>query len=476
MTPGHSRRSFLANAAAWTAAAGLGPYLGACEALCEKIRKRPMRRSLATLSGTDPIIQSYRVAVDAMKALPNTDRRNWQRQAQIHQNFCAHGNWFFLPWHRAYLAYFEQICRQLSGNADFALPYWDWTVDPKVPAPFWSGTLLDTTRTVTATSTASSAFIGRPVIDSILAETDFLIFASGVATTQRPPTVYGRLESTPHNYIHPWVGGNMGAFMSPLDPVFWMHHNMIECLWVHWNLTLQNANTNDSTWSQYTFTGNFCDRDGNLEDIQVGTTLLFPLLSYQYDGLCGGGSPGAAPAQADTALRRFLQTGAPPRLEILRRFEVRRAFEVSTEAPVTTPIPVEADAIRSVVERPETERLLLTIAELRQPQQNSFFVRVFINQPDASPTTPIEDPHYAGSFAFFNDPKAMEGHPPGGGGAVIVDVSETVRRLSQAGQLRPGQPVQVRLVAVPIHADRRTRETFGAGRLELALGRVRPKQ
>lgn len=475
MTTGHSRRSFLANAAAWTAAAGLGPYLGACEGMCKELKKRPVRRSLATLGANDPIIKSYREAVKKMKALPAGDLRNWNNQAQIHQNFCAHGNWFFLPWHRAYLFYFEQICRKLSNYKNFALPYWDWTVDPKVPAPFWTGDLLDTTRTVTSTSTANSAFIGRPVIDSILAETDFLVFASGVATTQRPATVYGRLEATPHNYIHPWVGGNMGAFMSPLDPVFWTHHNMIECLWVHWNLTLQNANTNDSTWSQYTFNQNFCDEDGNPVDIQVGTTLLFPLLSYQYDGLCGGGKAGAPAAQADSALKHFLKTGAPPRVEILRRFEVRRAFEISTETPVTTPIPIEPDAIKSVVERPETERLLLTIGELKQPQQNSFFVRVFVNLPEAGPATPIEDPHYAGSFAFFNDPKAMEKHP-GGGGAVIVDVSETVRRLSQAGQLRPGQPVQVRLVAVPIHEGVRTRETFGAGRLELDLARVRPKQ
>src|SRR3712207_7159774 len=39
----------------------------------------------------------------------------------------------FLPWHRAYLGYFEQICRELSGYPRFALPYWDWTAEPKVP-------------------------------------------------------------------------------------------------------------------------------------------------------------------------------------------------------------------------------------------------------------------------------------------------------------------------------------------------------
>src|SRR5688500_14408928 len=61
------------------------------------------RRSVGTLAGNDPIIVSYRQAVSAMRALPSSDPRNWTRQAQIHLNFCPHGNWFFLPWHRAYL-------------------------------------------------------------------------------------------------------------------------------------------------------------------------------------------------------------------------------------------------------------------------------------------------------------------------------------------------------------------------------------
>jgi tyrosinase len=434
-----------------------------------------MRRSLATLSPTDPIIQNYRDAVAAMKALPASDLRSWQHQAQIHFDYCPHGNWWFLPWHRAYLLYFEQICQKLSGNQNFGLPYWDWTADPKVPAPFWSGTLLEPGRSATATSVANAGFVGRPEIDSILGETDFFIFASGQATAQRQASVYGRLEATPHNYVHGFVGGIMGSYHSPQDPVFWTHHNMIECLWVDWNINRHNANTNIPAWSNLTFTANFADRDGNPVDIQVGTTLLMPLLSYQYDGLCGGtAAPAAArAAQADSAaLRRFLQTGGPPRVEILRRFEVRRGFQLTTEAPVTSEIPVEPDAIRAVLDRAGASRLLFTVDELRQPQQNTFFVRVFVNLPDAGPATPIEDPHYAGSFAFFNDPKArMDEH---GGGAVIVDLTDTIRKLNEAGALRQGS-VGIRLVGVPIHPELKTTESFGAGRVELALARVKPK-
>ena len=46
-------------------------------------------------------------------------------------NECQHFSWFFLPWHRIYLHYFESVVRQtiadLGGPDDWALPYWDYS-------------------------------------------------------------------------------------------------------------------------------------------------------------------------------------------------------------------------------------------------------------------------------------------------------------------------------------------------------------
>src|SRR5262249_3890259 len=80
------------------------------------------------------VLTSSKTAMAAMLALPPTDPRNWYRNAFVHLLDCPHGNWWFLPWHRAYLVWFERICRQLSGDQNFALPYWDWTKNPQVPA------------------------------------------------------------------------------------------------------------------------------------------------------------------------------------------------------------------------------------------------------------------------------------------------------------------------------------------------------
>ena len=128
-------------------------------------------------------------------------------------------------------------------------------------------------------------------------------------------------------------------------------------------------------------------------------------------------------------------------------------------------------------------------------------VRVFINKPDATAATSIDDPHYAGSFAFFCcEEDAMKGHEsmtptptpatkptPGKAGATatpastapasrmpklryLVDATETIRRLSQGGSL--GSDMDVTLVTVPIE-DKRQVETqrVTLGRLELAVAR-----
>jgi tyrosinase len=130
-----SRREFLKGLGA-ASAVSLLTLTGGCDQLIDIIEHRPVRRDISKLTANDPIIQTYQAAVTAMKGLGSSDGRNWTNQALIHFNHCPHGNWYFLPWHRAYLLAFEQICRQLTGNNDFALPYWNWTANPSVPAVF----------------------------------------------------------------------------------------------------------------------------------------------------------------------------------------------------------------------------------------------------------------------------------------------------------------------------------------------------
>lgn len=39
------------------------------------------------------------------------------------------------------------------------------------------------------------------------------------------------LEANLHNQVHTWVGGDMGPFSSPNDPVFFLHHCNVDRIW-----------------------------------------------------------------------------------------------------------------------------------------------------------------------------------------------------------------------------------------------------
>src|SRR5919107_3280816 len=217
------------------------------------------RQNVAGMTSSHPTLAAYRTAVQEMKNLPESDPRNWRRQAQIHQNNCPHANWFFLPWHRKYILDFERICRNLSGDPNFALPYWNWTRTRSIPAPFWEGTLRDTTRAIGPNAEISGQFVGRSVIDNILRQTNFELFGSfrpqGQSSTdpswQRREGAEALLEHTPHDQVHVWIGGNMATFMSPLDPIFWLHHCNIDRLWAEGNAR-GRANTSSALWRDFT--------------------------------------------------------------------------------------------------------------------------------------------------------------------------------------------------------------------------------
>jgi tyrosinase len=464
-----SRREFLRLAGFTGLALGMEVFLGSCEPLIGKIANRPVRRNLASLSATDPIIVAYKDAVTQMKNLPASDPRSWAAQAQIHFDHCPHGNWFFLPWHRAYLYYFEKICRELSGMADFALPYWNWSANPQVPGVFWgsSNPLFDASRSASQTSAAATEFVGPAVLETILSETNFLLFASGSAVGQRDFTSYGALEGRPHNYIHGFVGGTMGTFQSPLDPVFWTHHNMIDYCWVNWNIDRGNPNTDSSDWINFNFNGNFVDETGVSAEINVLETLLMPLFTYRYEeSAIGSSSSDEAPEMSQEALETFLETGADVQVEFLAQSELSQGATVQLNRPLAETLAIDPSAVSTIQEDGEDLRLLLTVGEVAMPGGGDFFVRVFVNKPDATANTPIEDPHYAGSFAFFMDSQhAHQGERPD----FIVDLTNTVRRL---GGDMDQEKVDIQLVPVALPGREPAVQSFELESLQINLGRV----
>lgn len=415
---------------------------------------RPVRRSVTTLAPNSAILNAYRTAIARMKALPASDPRNWTNQARIHFDHCPHGNWLFLPWHRAYLLFFERICRRLSGMADFALPYWNWSVAPRIPAPFWTGQLLDPNRLATPASVADRAAVGPAVLASILAERNFEIFGSGriaAGDNQRTPSTYGRLEGTPHNYIHGFVGGDMGTFMSPLDPIFWCHHAMVERVWINWEYDRRRANPADPAWLQRTFT-DFCDEDGNPVRVTVAETLAYPTTYYRYDDVgpraedAGVASDSAAAPRASSAVT----------VDVVQRFAASQPVVSEIGKPATIRIVADPQVLRS------GDRALLLLQDMSMNHTEDFSVRLFLNHPYATADTSSEDAHFAQAFAFF-DHEAAD-HPHGGRGTFVIDLSEVLKRLGVEGGT-----LETLVILVPFHGRNPKTRTLEISSAELRV-------
>jgi len=260
--------------------------------ILQQIRERPLRRSLSSMSATDPTLAQLDQAIGLMKALPSDDPRSWLRQAQIHTEHCPHRNWYILPWHREYIFRFEQICQQLLGDSKFGLPYWDWTASPTPPDAFYRPQQYPN---LFHASRAQRLFVSSlepttpAAIDVILRQSNFLHFGGWPTSSPeatRETTRQGLLEEGPHNYIHGYIGGEFGDMSFPAvsakDPLFWMHHSRVEQLWVRWNLTNRNPNPGLSTWTDVVFEG-FCNGKGEKVEVSIASMAFYPLLAYRYD-------------------------------------------------------------------------------------------------------------------------------------------------------------------------------------------------
>ncbi len=235
----------------------------------------------------DPVqIGRIRNAFARIKSLG--DERGFDWFAAVHglalPSWCEHGSPLFLPWHRAYLYYFElslqsrlgprftQIEPQVPEFADVGLPWWDWTSDeshregipgaymleevdgePNPLAATTIGSALDDRRIFTGIWSAS-------LVDAVRQQIPGAISDDGPPRTRRDAdapdelprratvddivlrqTTYQfftmSLEQV-HNDVHGWVGGSMSVVpTSAFDPIFWSHHAMIDRIWYLWQIS-----------------------------------------------------------------------------------------------------------------------------------------------------------------------------------------------------------------------------------------------
>lgn len=410
-----------------------------------------VRRNVNELAVDDPIILSYKKAVEVMKARPANDPTSWIAQADIHRKLCPHSNWFFLPWHRSYLAWFEDICREAIGDESFALPYWDWTHDPQVPKHFWGDdNPLYHRRAITPHGVISDEFVGENVIKGrILATRDFEVFAGLKSTTQRAPSGAGILEGTPHNRVHTGVGGDMATSMSPLDPIFWLHHANVDRNWSIWN-NLGNANTSDRAWLNASFTNNFVNRLAQPQSPRVSDLISTEHLGYRYD---------SSPSQPQNMPLAGLLLVPENQMVTLTNEDSaipKAPFELALRPnSVLRGSIAQMAANFALPERQATEAIRLRLSEIEMPQDKLVTVRVFLNCNYLSVDTPLNSPSYVGSFCFFglDHGGVVDGHGHDGEDSsqlsFVFDITKTITLLKRSGEFTDASVITVQLLVIP---------------------------
>ena len=155
--------------------------------------------------------------------------------------YCRHGDQLFLPWHRAYLYFFEKALQDQvpaspcpGGTGEDhgeALPAAyarartaEGKANPLSSSPIQpSGRRQPSERRTWREPGDASWLPTGDQVTRVRQNRDYFTFQS-------------QLESL-HNGVHGYVGGTMGfVATSAYDPIFWAHHCMIDRLWYLWQL------------------------------------------------------------------------------------------------------------------------------------------------------------------------------------------------------------------------------------------------
>jgi len=421
-----------------------------------------------------------------MRRLPLDDPKSWRYQAAIHEyvqeedpladpadqlpaaaeqkkfwNQCQHFSWFFLPWHRMYLGYFEQIVeaivKGLGGPAVWSLPYWNYSDATnanagKLPLAFTLPTLKDGTPNPLriperrGNNNALVVSAGAADVRQCLKAGTFQAPAvAGLAGFGGPKTGFnhsagtpgapmGRIDAVPHGSVHGAVGGAtgfMGAFnTAALDPIFWLHHANIDRLWEVWlKRDATHGNPPDANWR----TGvSFPFHDANGATVtqtasEVADTTT-GLLDYTYEDTSDplGGSAIVSPAAiGDLEM-------APEEPEMVGASEAPLLVE-GDRATTTVRLnaPTGPAAERAAASPPDVH---LTVENVTGLDAHGNYA-VYLNLPEGSKPEDHRE-RYAGLIPMFGVREATrrQGDHPGDGLTFSLDVTEVVRRLESRGE------------------------------------------
>jgi tyrosinase len=463
--------------------AGVG---GAGFALClpQALRRANAQVSSVRYSATSPrgkaMLAQYARAVEKMSRMPKGDPRHWEFQWYTHwipgpqspwsaavakknemiasvyagkpptdpNRRLAEAMWttcqphggnpgdpnmfqrqFFLPWHRYYVYYFEQIIRAVLPDPTFTLPYWDYLGGPPetraIPPEFRErASALYRANRNPGVNDGVPIDQGRQQLNAnAFRETSYIVNPqSGIGFCPQ-------LEGNPHGTVHVDTGDgtNMGSVPTAAgDPIFWLHHCNIDRLWESWN---RLPNRPNPKWPDRNFV--FANGGGGRVEAPVAGADRVALLRYQYDNYfvppgileaeVMASAPLAAPLDAATPVEVVAAgTGpltlgrAPTRVALAQPAEVLE----STRSAVPLALPANQRNLY----------LVLGGIEL-QGDPGTTGYEVYLDLPEGAKAA-SDDPHYVGTLNFFGVP-ASHDHQAENDHDVAFNITGVLQKLQQ---------------------------------------------
>jgi tyrosinase len=341
---------------------------------------------------------------------------------------------FFLPWHRYFVYYFEEIIRGVLQDESFTLPYWNYLGGPPattvIPVEF-----QDPKSPLYRKDRNPGVNDGKPVdVGPGRTKLNSLAFNETVYIKSTPQGDVGFcpvLDGNPHGAVHVDVGTptNMGRVPNAGgDPIFWLHHCNIDRLWESWDRLPGRTNP---VWPSRSFT--FANAAGGAVVAPVAGADRVALLHYQYDNYYV--PPGALVALSAPQLQL---AASPAEVQALVATPVTLGSS-AVRAPLTTPAPTlttGAAPTMRLAAPPASRQLYLILGGIdAMTDPGSIVYNVYLDLPEG--TAPSEgDPHYVGSLNFFNAAVGHDHDQGGGHGHTIAfNVTNVVKALQADNKL-----------------------------------------
>lgn len=313
----------------------------------------------------------------------------------------------FLPWHRMYVNYLEDIIRVISNQPSFTLPYWDYT-NPSYQAlpPEFLRPNDALYRALYRSQRNSYSNEGKPITTgrpSSALNTDSML----IRTYGGSRGFCNTLDNGLHGRVHDYTGNGNGMGSVPTaagDPVFWIHHCNIDRVWASWNRLGNQNPSGDSDWGRTQYT--FVNGRGQRVTPTIASVLNLNNLGISYDAYLL--PPGRA--ASGSALLSAAPSTVPSGAVLAKADTVGAAITLADKPVVTTVKPVESLSSLLAAATPNSERaIFLSIGNITSHGGPGIVYDVYLGLPQGAP--PTED-YFVGSVGFFAL-SAGHGHGPG---------------------------------------------------------------